>query len=104
MSNQESKTHVVLGQKYAYATASLVLGILCFVNFAGLEKAIVAIIFARLALKSTPPPKLTERRLWAQIAIGLAALVLILVPTVIILNFDRLRGFLDALAKLSEGK
>ena len=54
MSSQESNTHAVLGQKYAYATASLVLGILCFVNFAGMEKATVAIIFAWLALKSTP--------------------------------------------------
>ncbi len=104
MSNQESNTHVVLGQKYAYATASLVLAILCFVNIAGLEKAIVAIIFAWLALKSTPPPKLTERRRWAKIAIGLAALLLIFVPTIVILNLDRLQEVLDVLAKLSEGK
>lgn len=104
MSNQESNIHVVLGQKYAYATASLVLGILCFVNIAGMEKAIVAIIFAWLALKSTPPPKLTERRLWAKIAIGLAAFVLIVIPTIVILNLDRLRGMIDALAKLSEAK
>ncbi|HSO73717.1 MAG TPA: hypothetical protein VLU47_02680, partial [Blastocatellia bacterium] len=89
MSNQESNTHVVLGQKYAYATASLVLGILCFVNFAGMEKAIVAIIFAWLALKTTPPPRLTERRHWAKIAIGLASFVLIFIPTIIILNLDR---------------
>jgi hypothetical protein len=104
MSNQESKTHVVLGQKYAYATASLVLGILCYVNFAGLEKAIVAIIFAWLALKSSPPPKLTERRRWAKIGIGLASFVLIFIPTIVILNLHRLREFIDVLAKLSEGK
>jgi len=104
MRNQESNTHVVLGQKYAYATASLVLGILCFVNFAGMEKAIVAIIFAWLALKTTPPPRLTERRHWAKIAIGLASFVLIFIPTIIILNLDRLREFIDVLAKLSEGK
>ena len=40
----------VLGQKYAYATASLILGLLCFVNLAGLEKAVVAIVFGVLAL------------------------------------------------------
>ena len=104
MSNHESNAHVVLGQKYAYATASLVLAILCYVNLAGLEKAIVAIIFAWLALKDTPAPRLSERRLWAKIAIALAAFVLIVVPTVIILNLDRLRGMIDALAKLIDGK
>lgn len=104
MSNHESNTHVVLGQKYAYATASLVLAILCYVNLAGLEKAIVAIIFAWLALKDTPAPRLSERRLWAKIAIALAAFVLIFIPTIVILNLDRLRGMIDALAKLSEGK
>ena len=104
MSNHESNAHVVLGQKYAYATASLVLAILCYVNLVGLEKAIVAIIFAWLALKDTPAPRLSERRLWAKIAIALAAFVLIVVPTVIILNLDRLRGMIDALAKLIDGK
>lgn len=104
MSNHESNTHVVLGQKYAYATASLVLAILCFVNIAGLEKAIVAIIFAWLALKTTPAPRLTERRLWAKIAIALAAFLLIFIPTIVILNLNRLREVIDILAKLSEGK
>jgi hypothetical protein len=82
----------------------LVLAILCYVNLAGLEKAIVAIIFAWLALKDTPAPRLSERRLWAKIAIALAAFVLIFVPTLIILNLDRLRGMIDALAKLIDGK
>ena len=104
MSNQESNTHAILGQKYAYATASLVLGIMCFVNFAGMEKAIVTIIFAWLALKSTPPPRLTERRRWAKMAIALASFVLIFIPTMVILNLDRLRELIDALAKLSEAK
>ena len=44
-SNQESQAHTVLGQKYAYATISLILGIACFINLAGLEKALLAVIF-----------------------------------------------------------
>lgn len=104
MSNHEPNTHAILGQKYAYATASLVLAILCFVSIAGLEKAILAIVFAWLALRDTPAPRLTERRAWAKVAIALAAFVLILMPTIIILNLDRLRGMIEALAKLSEGK
>ena len=59
MNNPETNQHVILGQKYAYATASLLLGISCFVSLIGLEKAILAIIFARLALKSAPQPDLT---------------------------------------------
>ena len=47
-----AKEAAVLGQKYAYATASLILGLLCFVNLAGLEKAVVAIVFGVLALVS----------------------------------------------------
>ena len=44
----------VLGQKYAYATASLILSLLCFVNLAGLEKAVIAIAFGVLALRRRP--------------------------------------------------
>ena len=104
MSNQESTSHVVLGQKYAYATASLIVSIICFVNIAGLEKAVLAIVFAWLALKSEPGPLLTERRLWARIGAGLGLFVLILIPTLVLLNLDRLRIIIEALQKLSEAK
>ena len=42
----------VLGQKYAFATASLIMGIACYVNLLGLEKAALAILFAWLALRT----------------------------------------------------
>ena len=45
MNEIENKKHVVLGQKYAYATVSLLLGIFCFINLAGMEKAILAMVF-----------------------------------------------------------
>src|SRR5262245_49704757 len=102
--NREGQSHAVLGQKYAYATASLVMGICCFVNFAGLEKAVLAIIFGLMALKQTPLPQLTQRRAWAKAGITLGALLLVVVPTLIILNLDRLRTFIDALQKLSDGR
>ena len=104
MSNQESTSHAVLGQKYAYATASLILGIVCFVNFAGLEKALLAIIFAWLALKSEPGPQLTERRRWAKIGAAMGLFVLIFIPTLVLLNLDRLEILIEALQKLSEAK
>ena len=103
-SYQESQSHIVLGQKYAYATISLILGLACFINLAGLEKALLAVIFGWMALKSTPAPELKTRRVWAKTGVVLGALVLIVVPTIIILNLDRLRVIVEALMKLSEGK
>jgi hypothetical protein len=103
-SNLESQADIVLGQKYAYATISLVLGLACFINLAGLEKALLAVIFGWLALKSTPAPALKARRVWAQTGMVLGLLVLIIVPTIILLNLDRLRVIIDALSKLSELK
>ena len=104
MSNQEPTSYAVLGQKYAYATASLIMGIFCFVNFAGLEKAALAIIFAWLALKSDPGPQLTERRRWAKIGAAMGMFVLIFIPTLILLNLDRLGVIIEAFEKLSEAK
>lgn len=103
-SKQETQAPIILGQKYAYATISLVLGLACFINLAGLEKALLAVIFGWMALKSRPAPALKTRRLWAKIGVVLGTLVLIVIPTIIILNLDRLRVIVEALMKLSEGK
>lgn len=102
--NKESQAHIVLGQKYAYATISLILGLACFINLAGMEKAILAVVFAWMALKSTPGPTLRARRVWAQTGLVLGTLVLIVIPTIILLNLDRLRVMLEALIRFSEGK
>ena len=103
-SNHENQAHTVLGQKYAYATISLVLGLACFINMVGLEKAVLAVIFGWLALRSTPPPALKTRRVWAQTGMVLGILALVIVPTIILLNLDRLRLVVEALTKLSEGR
>jgi len=100
----EGQAHTVLGQKYAYATISLILGLACFTNLLGLEKALLAVIFGWLALKSTPAPVLRARRVWAQTGVALGALMLVVVPTIVLLNLDRLRFFVEALSKLTEGK
>ncbi len=103
-SNQECQPYVVLGQKYAFASISLILGIACYVNLAGMEKAALAVIFGWLALKSAPAPALKERRVWAKTGIGLGIVILTVVPTIIILNFERLRLIIETLSKLSNGK
>jgi hypothetical protein len=103
-SNNESQVHIVLGQKYAYATISLIMGLACFINVAGMEKAVLAIVFGWLALKSTPAPALRARRVWAKTGVVLGTLVLVSIPTIILLNFDRLRLIVETLSKLSNGK
>ena len=102
--NMDNSVHVVLGQKYAYATIALILGISCFISLLGMEKAILAIVFSWMALKASPAPPLRQRRIWAKTGVVLGSLWLVLVPTIIILNFDRLRIFIEAISKLSNGK
>lgn len=102
--NEETQSLAVLGQKYAYATISLILGIGCFINLVGMEKAILAVVFGMLALKSSPAPSLKHRRVWAKTGVVLGTIALIVFPTIIILNFDRLRGFIEALETLSNGR
>jgi len=104
MSEIEIKNSTILGQKYAFATASLILGISCFVNFLGLEKAILAIVFGWLALRTKPEPVLKEHRLWAKVGLVLGILPLIILPTIIILNFDRLREIIEVLSKINGGR
>jgi hypothetical protein len=101
---QETQAGVVLGQRYAYATVSLVLGITCYTHFLGMEKAILAIIFGVLALKPNPAPPLQERRAWAKTGIVLAVIMLIAVPTTLLLYWGRMELLLDALKKLQIGK
>jgi hypothetical protein len=104
MQENQTRESLILGQKYAFATASLILGICSFVNLLGLEKPILAIVFGWLALRTKPAPQLTAHRVWAKAGVILGAIILIVVPTLIILNFDRLREFVDVLSKLNGGR
>ena len=102
--DQQARVHVVLGQKYAFATASLVLGAASFMSLFGMEKAILAMIFAWLALKSEPTPQLEERRTWGKIGLGLGLLQVIVVSTLLILFRNELGAVIDVFIKLQDGK
>jgi hypothetical protein len=104
MQENQTRESLILGQKYAFATVSLILGIFSFVNLLGLEKPILAIIFGWLALRTKPAPQLTQHRLWAKAGVTLGAIILIAVPIFIILNFDRLRELVEVLSKLNGGR
>ena len=104
MNETETKDSLILGQKYAYATVSLILGILCFVNLAGTEKAILAIVFGWLALRKKPAPALVEHRLWAKAGLILGVLMLVILLVVVVLNFNEIRQFIENLPNASNGK
>jgi hypothetical protein len=92
----------VLGQRYTLATLDLALGLLSFLNVAGLEKAVFAIVLGTRALRSAPPPPLEHRRGYARLGIGVAAAHVVLLATVILLNLDRIPRLIAALRALSE--
>ena len=89
----------VLGQKYAFATASLIMGIASYVNLLGLEKAALAILFAWLALRTKPAPALGEHRGWAQAGLVLGASLWIMTPAMLVWKWDSL---IELVRKLQE--
>ncbi len=104
MMDNQTRESLILGQKYAFATASLVLGICSFVNLLGLEKPILALVFGWLALRAKPAPQLTKHRVWAKTGVTLGTIVLIIVPVLIIINFHQLRELIELLSKLDGGR
>jgi len=98
--DQTSNPDVVLGQKYAYATAALLLGIISCIHGLGIEKSILAIVFAALALKSHPQPRLEERRVWAKVGLVLGLIYLVITPIIIIWKFEFFRQLIATLEKL----
>ena len=99
--NETSKNAgFVVGQKYAYATAALLIGISSYIQILGIERAVLAVLFAWLALRSTPGPSLQDRRLWAQVGLILGLIMLIVVPIVVTVKFDFFRELIIALENL----
>ena len=101
---QHDNANVILGQKYAYATAALMLGLASFINLLGMEKAILAIIFARLALKSDPPPLLKNRRDWGHAGLVLGVLQVLIICTLVVIFRNELRDILELFMRLGEAK
>ena len=104
MVDNQSKDSLILGQKYAFATVSLILGIFSYVNLLGLEKPILAIVFGWLALRAQPGPQLVEHRVWAKAGVVLATIVLIALPLIILLNLHHIRELIALLSKLDGGR
>jgi hypothetical protein len=100
----QAREHAVLGQKYAYATVSLVLGAASFVNLFGMEKGILAIVFGMLALKAAPGPALMERRIWGKLGVVFGVVQIVFVIAVIALNIDKLLELIRLFERFGEGR
>jgi len=98
--DQSSNSDAVLGQKYAYATAALWLGIISCIHGLGIEKGILAMIFAWLALRSHPKPRLGNRRVWAKVGLALGMIQLVIVVLLLIFKFEYFRELIAAFEKL----
>jgi hypothetical protein len=98
------REHAVLGQKYAFAAASLMLGIASFINLLGFEKAVLAVAFGWLALKSLPGPALTLKRRWAKAGVILGLLHVLVLSIILLVARDRIGRLLEHLGDLSGTK
>ena len=76
------------------------MGIASYIQLLGIERALLAIIFAWLALRKTPEPRLDNRRLWAKVGLALGVVMLILVPTIVAFKFEALQELILALENL----
>ena len=99
---ESNESAFVLGQRYTLATVALALALLSFLNLAGMEKGLFAVVLGLRALRPAPAPALEQRRGWARAAIGLGAAHAVLVVTVVLLNLDRIAELIDALRGMSE--
>jgi hypothetical protein len=99
---ESNESAFVLGQRYTLATVALAIALLSFLNLAGMEKGILAIVLGLRALRPTPQPALERRRVWARAAIALSAAHIALVATIVLLNLDRIAALVDALRGMAE--
>ena len=100
----QAQSDFVVGQRYAFATLATVVALLSFINLAGMEKAILAIVLGYKALTLTPTPPLGRRRAWAKAGAVLGGAHIILVVSVILLNLDRLAKVVEVLSAMSDLK
>ena len=100
----QAQPDFISGQRYAFATLAMIVALLSFINLAGMEKAILAIVLGYKALTLAPAPALERRRGWAKAAAVLGSVHIVLVVGVILLNLDRLARVVEVLKAMSDVK
>jgi hypothetical protein len=93
---------LLTGQKLAFAAASLTLGVCSFITLLGMEKAILAIIFAALALKNGAA-SLPVRRGFARFGLALGVLQILFVIGALIFFREHIVPFFEYLERFNAG-
>jgi len=91
-------SELVIGQKLAFAAASLVVGLSAFVSLLGMEKAILAIVFGALALRNGTARSMGRLRL-ARLGIALGVLQIVLVAVLFVVFHDQVMAFFEHLER-----
>ncbi len=87
------------GRRVGLATAALALGAVSFLNLFGMEKSLLAIALAVIAMRGVQPVATAIRR--GRIAVVLASAHIVTIVVVLVVFQDRLRELLDLLYELS---
>jgi hypothetical protein len=93
-----ASSDLVIGQKLAYAAASLAMGLCAFVSLLGMEKAILAIIFGVLALRNGTA-RLPARLGLARFGVVLGILQIVLVLAMLLVFHDQVLRFFEHLER-----
>jgi len=87
------------GRRIGLATGALALSVVSFVNIFGIEKSVLAIVLAILAMQGTEPLGIAIRR--GRTALVLASAHVITIVVVLVMFRDKLVELLNLLHKLS---
>jgi hypothetical protein len=98
-SAQVRTADLLMGQRLAFAAASLTMGLCAYVNLLGMEKAMVAIAFGALALRRRGGPSLRARTGLARIGVILGCAHILLVVVLAMLYWDRFIEFFEMIER-----
>jgi hypothetical protein len=87
------------GRRFGLATGALALSIVAFINLLGMEKSVLAIVLAILAMQGAEPAAAAYRR--ARTAIVIAAVHVVTIVAFLVLFHDKMIELVHALHKLS---
>lgn len=76
------------GRRTGLATAAFALAVIAYLNLLGIEKSLLAIVLAAMALKDSLLPAVLRTRTW--IALGLAAVHTVTVVVIVVVFADKL--------------
>ena len=76
------------GRRAGLATAAIALAVIAYVNLLGIEKSLLALVLAAMALKGSLLPAISRTRTW--IAIALASVHAVTVVAIVVVYADKL--------------